>query len=294
MKVGTSMKHYCAKVQLDIKLEHKGAKRHKIKLRGSCIHHDNGIIGAATLERAEERRCRQLKEAGFNCFRSSHHPASKAMLDACDVYFWEGDSGSGSAKGAELNRLITERFHSLDHTRYVAVAINGLLAGMNHMGEIMCSIMGISMEEMAEKMAAQASHQEETSIAGIDQANGSIDLMFGPTADAFAQNEILSGLLEEFALVTDLTGYNYLTARHEMEHGLYPKRVVLDTETLPADIVRLWKIVKENPHVIGDMTWTVYDYLGEAGSSVLYYDGRHGFMPNWPISVAYMKRNLPW
>ena len=58
----------------------------KVKLRGTCIHHDNGIIGAATLEKAEERRCRQMKEAGFNSIRSSHHPMSKAMLDACDKY----------------------------------------------------------------------------------------------------------------------------------------------------------------------------------------------------------------
>ena len=54
------------------------------KLRGSCIHHDNGVIGAATFADAEYRRCRQLKEAGFNALRSSHHPMSRAMLDACD------------------------------------------------------------------------------------------------------------------------------------------------------------------------------------------------------------------
>ena len=57
-----------------------------VKMRGACIHHDNGILGATTLEKAEERRCRQLKEAGFNSIRSSHHPISKAMLAACDRY----------------------------------------------------------------------------------------------------------------------------------------------------------------------------------------------------------------
>ena len=128
----------------------------------------------------------------------------------------------------------------------------------------------------------------EGSGAGVDGANGMTDIMLGPLADAFAASGIMTDILEEFTSVTDLVGYNYLTARHEMEHGLYPGRVILGTETLPADIVRLWKIVKENPHVIGDMTWTGYDYLGEAGSAVFYYDGRHGFMPNWPISISYM------
>ena len=55
-----------------------------VKLLGACIHHDNGILGAATLPDAEERRIRQLKEAGFNAIRSSHHPAGRALLDACD------------------------------------------------------------------------------------------------------------------------------------------------------------------------------------------------------------------
>ncbi|MCD8023686.1 MAG: hypothetical protein LUF30_12185 [Lachnospiraceae bacterium] len=55
-----------------------------VKLRGSCIHHDNGILGAATFADAEYRRCQQLKEAGFNALRSAHHPMSRAMLEACD------------------------------------------------------------------------------------------------------------------------------------------------------------------------------------------------------------------
>ena len=55
-----------------------------VKLRGACIHHDNGVIGAATVERADERRIEILKASGFNAIRSAHHPASKALLDACD------------------------------------------------------------------------------------------------------------------------------------------------------------------------------------------------------------------
>lgn len=55
-----------------------------VKLRGACIHHDNGIIGATTLEAAEEFRLRALKEAGFNSIRCAHNPASKAMLRVCD------------------------------------------------------------------------------------------------------------------------------------------------------------------------------------------------------------------
>lgn len=55
-------------------------------LRGGCVHHDNGILGAACYEKSEERRVRIMKEVGFNAIRSSHNPASEAMLRACDKY----------------------------------------------------------------------------------------------------------------------------------------------------------------------------------------------------------------
>ena len=53
-------------------------------LRGACIHHDNGVLGACTYPEAEERRIRILKEAGYNAVRSAHNPASRYLLDACD------------------------------------------------------------------------------------------------------------------------------------------------------------------------------------------------------------------
>ncbi len=56
----------------------------RVILRGACIHHDNGILGAVTCPEAEERRVRILKENGYNAIRSAHNPASKYLLDACD------------------------------------------------------------------------------------------------------------------------------------------------------------------------------------------------------------------
>lgn len=53
-------------------------------LRGGCIHHDHGILGAAEVAEAAWRRVALLKEQGFNAVRSSHNPISKVMLEACD------------------------------------------------------------------------------------------------------------------------------------------------------------------------------------------------------------------
>lgn len=57
-----------------------------VKLRGGCIHHDNGIIGTAEFAHAAEERVKKLKAAGFNAIRSSHYPMSRRLLAACDKY----------------------------------------------------------------------------------------------------------------------------------------------------------------------------------------------------------------
>ena len=56
----------------------------RIILRGACIHHDNGLLGAACQPDALERRLRILKENGYNAIRSAHNPCSKAALEICD------------------------------------------------------------------------------------------------------------------------------------------------------------------------------------------------------------------
>jgi len=69
---------------------------------------------------------------------------------------------------------------------------------------------------------------------------------------------------------------NYMGARYELDRELFPRRVIVGSETFPnrvvvgsetfaADIDRLWRLVQDNPHVIGDFTWTGWDYLGEVG-----------------------------
>lgn len=57
-----------------------------ILLKGACVHHDNGILGACSYLKSEERKVRILKDNGFNALRISHNPASDELLNACDKY----------------------------------------------------------------------------------------------------------------------------------------------------------------------------------------------------------------
>lgn len=56
----------------------------RVLLRGGCIHHDHGVLGACEYYDAEERRIRILKKNGFNAVRIAHNPASQITLDICD------------------------------------------------------------------------------------------------------------------------------------------------------------------------------------------------------------------
>lgn len=280
----------------------------QVKLRGACIHHDNGIIGACTLEMAEERRCRLLKEAGFNCIRSAHHPISKAMLDACDRYGmlvmeefadmwtwpknmndyslhfcedWEKDvqlmvekdynhpsvimysTGNeiqevGMSKGVQINREIAQKIRSLDNSRYVTNAFNALLASLDYEQEI--------CREIREKAAEDKK--------GLNDIMGDArDITSEWMIKGLEVHPLMTEKIDAFVGSLDIAGYNYLTIRHEMDHIRKPNRVVLGTETFPSEIAKLWDIVERNDYVIGDMTWTGYDYLGEVELGVIRFPG---------------------
>lgn len=301
----------------------------EVKLRGACIHHDNGILGATTLQGAEDRRCRQLKEAGFNSIRSSHHPISKAMLNACDKYgvlvmdelsdmwtirknpydfaldfelCWEevvakmvakdynhpsvilysaGNeiSEAGSENGSKTNRHICNKFHELDATRFTTNGLNGLMAAGYRLKDIMTDV----MQEFVKPETAESGNQD-----GSNGFNSFMSLMEGEKGDYFAKHPLLTEALEGCSSSCDIIGLNYLTGRHLLEKELHPNKTVLGTETYPADIVRLWRIVKQNSHMLGDFTWAGYDYLGEAGCGIFHYDGKANFTSIYPERTAYI------
>ena len=302
----------------------------QVKLRGTCLHHDNGILGAATFEDAEYRKCELIKNAGFNSVRSAHHPAGKAFLDACDrlgilvmdeltdmwtvhknkndfafsfsdewktiaegivekdynhasvILYSVGNEIQeiGTERGAEMNRTICNYFKELDNTRYTTNGINALNAAGAKVYQI--------MKELGPLLQKNMEQTGTNDNSGSNAINSFMKLMEGEVGDAFAKHPIVTKVIEEACESMDIIGLNYLTGRHLMEGELHPNKCVLGTETFPADIVRLWGIVKSSAKVLGDFTWTGYDYLGEAGCGIFYYDGKNNFGSNYPDRTAYI------
>lgn len=56
----------------------------RVLMKGACVHHDNGILGARAYDFSEKRKVRILHENGYNAIRCAHNPCSKKLLEACD------------------------------------------------------------------------------------------------------------------------------------------------------------------------------------------------------------------
>jgi hypothetical protein len=293
---GTRVRFGIRDLQVDA---HRGLRLNgvEVNLRGACIHHDNGLIGAAAIGRAERRRIELLKAAGFNAIRSSHNPLSRAMLDACDEFgvlvmdevsdqwtrgkndfdyaldftgWWERDVEAMVRKdrnhpsvfaystgneipevatphGGRLARVIANRIRQLDPTRFVTNAVNGQLAVMH--------------EWIAQAMAVADGNTSAFEGMGVN----TMMTQLGEFGNMIGASEVATLRTEEAFASSDIAGMNYTEARYELDRELFPHRVIVGTETFSTQIDKLWALVESNPHVIGDFTWTGWDYLGEVG-----------------------------
>lgn len=283
-----------------------------IKLRGACVHHDNGILGSTSFKAAEERKVRRLKEAGFNAIRSAHNPVSRAMLEACDeqgmlvmdeafdvwtqsktnddysrrfAQWWQKDIDAlvakdfnhpsvilysigneipelGTRNGSRWGRLLAERIRAQDITRPITNGINGSM------------LVADKLEQIAAEMG-----DDSADLGGGFNAVLGLDAMMS----AAMRLPEVGDRMAESAGALDVVGLNYGDVRYTMDRDEFPNRVIVGAETFPTQIDRLWKLVTDNDYVIGDFTWTGWDYLGEAGI------GRPRYGDDSALSAAY-----PW
>lgn len=262
-----------------------------VKLKGGCIHHDNGILGAVSLYDSEYRKLKKHKELGYNAIRIAHNPPSAAMLEACDrlglyvmneafdawgmgkqpgdynqyfadhwkedikafmlrdrnhpsVILWStgneieerGGLGNGYALAAEL----ADYMRSIDSTRLITNGLCSYWSGLDDK----------KIQEFAKRFAERLSDNPDIILQNA--STDSTDTYWEERSEAFVSS-------------LDVVGYNYMDDHYEIDGNLYLERVIVGTESYPNVMDTLWAQVEKLPNVIGDFTWTSYDYLGEAG-----------------------------
>lgn len=248
-----------------------------MKIKGGCIHHDNGPLGARAYDRAEERRVEILKAAGYNAIRSSHNPPSPAFLDACDrlgmlVINETFDMWSEAKNPAD--------YHLYFNDWWQRDVESMVLRDRNHPSIFLWSI-GNEIPERAVPKGVEEARMQRDFIKTLD-----------PTRAITSAVNSLQPDKDPYFAVLDVAGYNYAfggdhnkTSLHEVDHQRVPERIILGTESYPLEAFGAWMEVVDHPYVIGDFVWTAWDYIGEASIGWRGYMQHGNFYP-WNLAFC--------
>lgn len=250
-----------------------------MKLNGCCVHHDNGILGAAAYARADYRRVQMLKDAGFNAVRTSHNLPSEAFLDACDeiglLVIDEAFDGWRDAKNTNDYSTLFDQWWHEDVTAMV-------LRDRNH-PSIFCWSVGNEVIERKKIEVVTTARKLRDAVREFDQTR--------PVTSALAAWDKDWEIYDPLAAQQDIVGYNYMMHKAESDHLRVPERVMMQTESYPRDAFRNWARMTDNSYIIGDFVWTGMDYLGEAGIGRWWYStetpGEHYERPLYPWHGSY-------
>lgn len=265
-----------------------------LKIKGVCLHHDNGCLGAVEHPRAISRKLRILKEMGCNAIRTSHNPASVEFMDACDregflvmdEIFDEWTSAGKKTPHGYWKYF--EAWHERDVTDLVR-------RDRNHPSVILWSV-GNEVPEQKTRSGAEVCKQIASLFRALD-----------PTRPVTSgSNNPVEANKNGYSDHLDVVGYNYygdhvykvnderILVRYDEEHEKYPRRCMIGSENVSnwstrgvydfpqylagqgwkikdhfmcsaydlTSEIPLW-VLKTRPYVSGMFTWEGFDYIGE-------------------------------
>ena len=245
-------------------------------INGTCVHHDDGVLGAMAFDDAEIRKVRQMKEAGFNLIRTSHNPTTRAFLDACDsigmLVIDEAFDGWRTQKNPyDYSTVIDSCYREDIHAM--------VLRDRNH-PSIICWSIGNEVIERKDIRVIQTAKLLKQAILDCDTTR--------PVTEALCAWDSDWEIYDPHFDVLDIGGYNYMIFKHASDHQRNPKRVMWQTESFPRDAFKNWAVVNDFPYIVGDIVWTGLDYLGESSIGRYYYEGERpgehwfdGGFPEW-------------
>ena len=302
------------------------------KIKGVCLHHAAGLVGAAVPKAVWRRRLQTLKDGGCNAIRSAHNPASQEFLDLCDEmgflvqdeFYDEWDYPKDKRKnmGESTSTDYITRGHHEHFQEWAETDLkNTVLSHRNHPSIIQWSI-GNEIEWTYPRQ------KETTGFFGAD-ANGNYfwneppygtakikelqqslprtEYQIGETAQKLADwtrdvdttrpviaNCILPSASYEsgYADALDIIGFSYRRIMYDYAHKNYPDLPVMGTENLAQ--WHEWKAIEERPWISGTFLWTGVDYLGESNGGWPKTHTTSGLlnMAGFPKPSYYMMRSL--
>jgi hypothetical protein len=260
-----------------------------MKVKGVCLHHDAGCLGAAVPASVWRHRLMTLKAMGVNAIRTSHNPQAPALYDLCDELGllvmneafdeWEFPKKkwvSGWNQGRPAFDGPSAFFNDWGERDLKDM----VLRDRNHPSVFMWSIgnevdypndpyshpildkEGIQQQHTAGYLPNQP-HADRLGaiakrLAAVVKANDPTRPVTAGLAGPVMSNET------DYPGALDVVGYNYTERRYAQDHAKYPKRVLYGSEN--GHGLDAWKAVTDNDYIFGQFLWTGIDYLGEAGA----------------------------
>lgn len=262
-----------------------------MKVKGVCLHHDAGVLGAAVPKEVWKRRLLTLKEIGVNAIRTSHNPQAPDLYDLCD----------------ELGLLVMNEMYDewvfpkrkwLEGWNVGTPGFQGSydifkewgekdLADLVRRDRNHISVFAWSIGNEVDYPNDPYSHR----ALGGEKAGGFTQATYGgynPDApDAMQLGDIAKRLVKvvkeydksrpttaglagvamsnqtEYPDALDIAGYNYTESKYDSDHQTYPNRVIYGSEN--RHDMDAWKATRDREHIFGQFLWTGIDYLGESG-----------------------------
>lgn len=260
-----------------------------IKVKGVCLHHDAGVLGAVVPPQVWRRRLNNLKETGVNAIRMSHNPQAPVVYDLCDeLGLLVMDEASDEWEFPKRKWVTgwnvgTPKFEgSYD---FFNEWIETDVADMVRRDRNHPCIAFWSIGNEVDYPNDPYSHPILDHAAGINQPNfGGYDpeapsaMRIGEIAKRLAaivrgidNSRPVTGALAGVVMsnqtaypeAVDIVGYNYTEDRYDIDHKTYPDRVIYGSEN--GHGYDAWTAVRDNDHIFGQFLWTGTDYLGESG-----------------------------
>lgn len=261
-----------------------------MKMKGVCLHHDAGVLGAAVPHDVWKRRLLTLKEIGCNAIRTTHNPESPEFYDLCDELGflvldeafdeWEFpkrkwlQGWNVGTPGFEGSTDFFEEWGDKDLADMVK-------RDRNHTSVFAWSIgneVDYPNDPYSLPMLDGGTDGFTQPIFGGYKKDAPSALRLGVIAKRLVKDvkeydksrPVTAGLAgvamsnqTEYPFALDITGYNYTESRYSEDHKAYPKRIIFGSEN--RNDIEAWYAVKDNDYIFGQFLWTGIDYLGESG-----------------------------